>query len=287
MQTNKVLKIFARKLQFATVCISLAGAAFAHDCINDAIRGKKLGCDDSCADSGWKVGEGKRAFCEFPQLRTCRDGGFMQNDYWRGCGDLFCSGFSREKYSTETMEPEPRGNDSGTLAVTNTSSVSSACWAYKCRNGFVWHQGNCITPAACRAIEGMDTALDANGNATACIASKWCIDSDKQTYNSKIHDVVQISGCQKYNCKPGRCFVSDENKTCTDIEDGVFGGKVANAESGVCEPCPDNKYASPTGCIAGMTASMLQLKDCYNCTSTEDFAECVKTKSNVKCNSAD
>ncbi|MDR1361529.1 MAG: hypothetical protein LBJ18_04520, partial [Rickettsiales bacterium] len=68
MKLNKIIS-------FAIVGICVCFAALANDCRNDPVRNRTVSCDDSC-EKDWKGKEGARLFCNFPQISTCRDGGF-------------------------------------------------------------------------------------------------------------------------------------------------------------------------------------------------------------------
>ncbi|MDR1361114.1 MAG: hypothetical protein LBJ18_02275 [Rickettsiales bacterium] len=259
-----------KNIFFAIVGICFCFASHANDCRNDPVRHKKVSCDDSCAEKGWKGGEGARSYCDFPKITTCRDGGFFEDDYWRSCGEMLCDGYSYHQYNPDTATPKP-------LWDTNKNDFYSACWYWQCKSGSVWNidtstnnwTKECITNSDC-TNKGDGTTYAPSGG--KCDKINWCTDVptphillDRKKYSDFTMEPFYItgatpSGCQSFKCKQPTGFSDSNPDVCMDssaimclkVQRGVLGGRYLNPTTKLCESCAATNpvLSSGTGCGA-------------------------------------
>lgn len=268
-----------KKILFVFLALSLvnAGDAFAERGKReiDAVTGNRKSCDSG--------NRNKRIFCKAPKVSVCTVHGGWKKDRWSNCTDMPCSGYSVSGFVEEIMEWE---------AVNTTTPHKTACWQYKCKGGFIPMGKSCITPADCVATPGYDLSSDKK----SCVASNWCSDSLKASYDASIHEPDNAGSCASLKCKPGYCFLSSTDlKSCDSAVDGdgTFGGTYPDNTTGVCKTCAKEEYVKVTiksgkttySCVKGHLAGRDILGKCYGCNNETDFEKCVKSGGSKTCSS--
>ncbi|MDR1337662.1 MAG: hypothetical protein LBJ73_01375 [Rickettsiales bacterium] len=251
--------------------------AFAVDDHWDAVRTLRVCCDDNSKKCNINVGNDVRAFCDFPNATSCRDGNWLQDDYWRSCSQTMCSGYDYSRYDDAKMKPKAQYDSA------NTSGDKTICWKWECKAGYVQtNTDECITDAECSAISGYQAK---NG---VCEKTNWCAGDWMATFSSLKYKQFTntAAGCEEYRCIDGG-FTSATDKSCVPISpSGTAGGKYPN-DSGVITECPKTKRLTIVTRASVKTyncnTDSLQITNddmnkCFRCQHPADFESCVKFK---------
>jgi len=132
----------------------------------DAVSGETIGCKCIQGKSGVArvVQKGEKIMGAFPNVQVCNTSGI---NHWVS-QQTMCPGFSFSSFDASRMESEPQSN----------------CWAYKCKEGFAFPQGDkskCeVPPPNSTVVNGVSINIK-------------CTDATEVIHNGKCMPVCKVA----------------------------------------------------------------------------------------------